>query len=175
MFTETGFTREHRHNVQNLVEHIDRNKRDAIMDDRNTKGFNPIVWKMIRKHGSFTGPQALKLGLVDHLPRLCPLDALLESNKTKDSKAAMMNKLGNETDVSKFNPDHQISLMEYAQLLEKRKMRDARKWKLHRVLTTLSESSGTFKDAIGYFGLHAPFFNIQEVRDMILSIVSCAA
>lgn len=176
MYTETGFTREHRHNVQNMVEHIDRNKRNAIVDDRNTKGFNPIVWKMIRKHGSFTGPQALKLGLVDHLPSLCPLDALLESNATQDSKAAMMNKLGNDTDVSKFNATDQISLTDYASLLEKRESLEKRKWKIHSVLKRFSESSAALKFALGCIGLHAPFFNFQEVRDMIsLLFFFCAA
>lgn len=162
MFTETGFTREHRQNLQNMVEHIDRNKRDAIVDDRNAKGFNPVVWKMIRKHGSFTGPQALKLGLVDHLPKLCPLDALLLSNTSKIAKSAMRLKLRNQTDVSKFDASRQISLGAYASLLERRKRRDERKWKLYRVLRKLSESNAAFKFTFGCFGLHAPFFNLKR-------------
>lgn len=168
MLTENGYTREHRQNVQSLVENIDRNKRDAIEDDRNTKGFNPMVWKMIRKHGSFTGPQALKLGLVDHLPRRCPLDSLLESNNDLTSKAEMMNKLGNETDVSKFGAQEQISLMDYASILEKRRKLEAHKWRLHRALKTLSESSLTLSAGMALFGFNAPYFNIPEVRDMLL-------
>jgi hypothetical protein len=168
MFTENGYTREHRQNLQNLVDQIDRNKRDAIEDNRNTKGFNPMVWKMIRKHGSFTGRQAANLGLVDHLPKLSPLGALLESNKGKTSKERMMDKLGNETDVSKFNASEQISLTEYASLLEKRKNVQRLKWKIHRRLKTLSESSSILAGTIGLFGYHAPLYNIPEVRAMLL-------
>jgi hypothetical protein len=48
MFTEKGYTKEHRQNVQNLVDNIDLNKRNGIVEGRNTKGFNDVnVWKMI--------------------------------------------------------------------------------------------------------------------------------
>lgn len=115
-FTHKGYTHEHRHNVQNMVDQIDLNKRDGIVEGRDTKGFDPMVWKMIRKHGSFTGEQALKLGLVDHLPKLCPLGDLLKSN-FDDNKAAMIAKWGDDTDMKKFNARGQVSFQQYLSFL----------------------------------------------------------
>jgi ClpP class serine protease len=101
-----------------MVDQIDLNKRDGIVDGRNTKGFDPMVWKMIRKHGSFTGEQALKLGLVDHLPKLSPLGDLLKSN-LNGNKAAMAAKWGDETDMTKFTATGQISFEQYRSFVAK--------------------------------------------------------
>jgi hypothetical protein len=95
-----------------MVDQIDLNKRDGIVEGRDTKGFDPMVWKMIRKHGSFTGEQALKLGLVDHLPKLCPLGDLLKSN-VDHNKAAMIAKWGDDTDMTKFHANEQVSFQQY--------------------------------------------------------------
>eukprot|EP00545_Synedropsis_sp_CCMP1620_P004767 CAMPEP_0119006820 /NCGR_PEP_ID=MMETSP1176-20130426/2561_1 /TAXON_ID=265551 /ORGANISM="Synedropsis recta cf, Strain CCMP1620" /LENGTH=800 /DNA_ID=CAMNT_0006958823 /DNA_START=120 /DNA_END=2522 /DNA_ORIENTATION=+ len=166
MFTEKGYTREHRQNVQNLVDHIDTNKRNAIVDGRNAGGmFDVNVWKMIRKHGTFTGAQSLKLGLVDHLPKLCPLDGLLDSNKdggSPESKAAMMAKWGNETDMARFEANERVSLTQYQSLLAKRKQDTASKWKTHGRLQTMAETNSALEALLGVVGYAAPHFNIKQ-------------
>lgn len=165
MFTQKGYTHEHRQNVQNMVDQIDLNKREAIVDGRNaTKGFNLMIWKMIRKHGTFTGPQSLKLGLVDHLPKLCPLDGLLESNsKGEQSKAAMTAKWGNETDVQKFQATEKISFSKYQSILAKRKKLKSRQWQLYHRLQDLAGKSSAFESLLGVMGYSAPTFNISKV------------
>lgn len=162
MFTQKGYTWEHRQNVQNLVDHIDTNKRDGIVDGRNSKGFDFNVWKMIRKHGTFTGAQSLKLGLVDHLPKLCPLDGLLESNKDAESKAVMKAKWGNQTDITRFEANERVSFTQYQSLLAKRKKAEANKWNTHRRLQTMAEKSSAFEALLGVVGYPAPHFNIKQ-------------
>jgi ClpP class serine protease len=166
MFTEKGFTKEHRLNVQNLVDHIDGNKRDNIVADRNTKGFDQVVWKMIRKHGTFTGPETLKLGLVDHLPKLDPLDGLLESNKNKESKDSMKNKWGNQTDLEKFEATERISFIKYRSLLSQKKKMEKRKAHTYQRLKKMAESSSAMEATLNAAGFRAPYFNYTPVSSV---------
>jgi len=161
MLTETGYTREHRQNVQNLVDQIDTNKRNGIVADRNTKGFDTFVWKLIRKHGTFTGKEALKLGLVDHLPTLDPLDGLLAANQDDTSKETMKKKWGNETDIDKFEATEKVTFAKYAALLRQRNEAEKRQLQVHNKLKGLAETSSAFESLLGASGYPAPYYNFR--------------
>eukprot|EP00546_Thalassionema_frauenfeldii_P002111 CAMPEP_0178931330 /NCGR_PEP_ID=MMETSP0786-20121207/21855_1 /TAXON_ID=186022 /ORGANISM="Thalassionema frauenfeldii, Strain CCMP 1798" /LENGTH=716 /DNA_ID=CAMNT_0020608205 /DNA_START=288 /DNA_END=2438 /DNA_ORIENTATION=- len=162
LFTETEYTREHRQNVQSLVDQFDKNERDIIVNDRNFKGYDPMVWNMIRKHGTFTGLQSKKLGLVDYLPVLDPLNDLLESNKDDESKTAIKGKWGNGTDVERFQAVKKISFADYKSVLAKREKMKSRKWKINSGLKKLAEGSTAFESLLAVLGYPAPYYNINQ-------------
>lgn len=176
MFTENGYTREHAQNVEQMVDQIDRNNRNAVTADRNQKGFDNFVWKMIRNLGSITGPEMLKLGLVDHLATLDPLDGLLQSNQeNKDktgggnNKEAMKQKWGNETDMDKFEATEQVTFSKYLSTLGKRKKMEERKHKMHSSLQKAADKSSAFAATLGLLGYSAPYYNLKKVRECIYS------
>jgi ClpP class serine protease len=163
MFTERGYNRDHRINLQNMVDQIDAHKRDAIVDGRKTKGFDPIVWKMIRKYGSFTGEQALNLGLVDHLPKLCPLEDLIKSNRDEDSKADMQAKWGNETNVMKFEACNKINFTDYLNKLNQKDKKNDRMWKIHRGINSIIEQSSFPQWILSALGCEPPHYFFGKV------------
>ena len=152
MFTESGFTREHRQNIRSLVDQLDHNKRNAIVDDRHTNEYDPMVWKLIRKHGSFTGPQALELRLLDELPPLSPLSSSTYSEASSKQPG-----------MPDFNLNNVISIREYAKILSKRRKQEKIRWRIHRILRRLAESSSAFEATIGLLGFCAPNYNISKV------------
>eukprot|EP00547_Thalassionema_nitzschioides_P005287 CAMPEP_0194218784 /NCGR_PEP_ID=MMETSP0156-20130528/24521_1 /TAXON_ID=33649 /ORGANISM="Thalassionema nitzschioides, Strain L26-B" /LENGTH=681 /DNA_ID=CAMNT_0038948251 /DNA_START=150 /DNA_END=2195 /DNA_ORIENTATION=- len=162
IFTETQYTREHRQNTQNLVDQLDENERDIIVNDRNFRGFDPMVWKMIRKHGTFTGLQSKKLGLVDHLPPLDPLENLLKANKDDETKTFMKEKWGNETDIDKFQAVKKISFADYKSILAKREKLELRNWKINSKLKKLADRSSAFESLLAVLGFPAPIYNIRQ-------------
>lgn len=99
-FTERSYTKEHKENVSNILLQINQHVCNGIYASRKLQGFEfSNFWKMVNNAGSFPGSVAEKIGFVDYLPRLDPLDQLVLSNKSETQKDEMKQKWGKETDV----------------------------------------------------------------------------
>lgn len=69
MFTHSGFTREHRENVTNIVQSTDKHISQQISTSRDQPNMS---WEQLRRFGSFTAPQARELGLIDETKEVMP-------------------------------------------------------------------------------------------------------
>ncbi len=162
MLTEHGFTREHLENVTNILESANDHICDGIAKMRGLSNFedDPLMWRLVHDHGTFTAKEAQKMGLVDFTPPLNPLQHLLDSaNNEKDEQ-----KLGKHTDYRSFQANSAIDLPQYLSLMTKRKKISDRRWKLHYVLKSLAEKSSATSAVLQAMGFKSPYYNIDEVR-----------
>jgi len=174
-FTESDYTREHGMSVRSLVDQLDAYERESIVNGRGAKGFDSMVWKMIRKHGTFTGQQAMKLGLLDHLPKVDPLDKLLafnNSNKEKESKttAEMKKKIGNETDIAAFHASEKISFEKYRAQMKEQKRIKKRERRFISLLQKYSDRSSVFESLVNSLGYKEKISSQRKQQEKIAVI-----
>jgi ClpP class serine protease len=167
--TEQSYTREHMENVSNIVNETNRHLCDGISFMRGISN-DPKVWALIQNHGTFTALDAQKLGLIDYMPVLDPLDQLVASNKNDSSKEEMKSKWGKNTDMHHFLAKEKMELRDYMTLLEKRKKRRDRSWKIHSALTQLTEKSTATRAVLSALGYEAPYYNIDKVRALCMCL-----
>ena len=118
MLTEQGFTREHLENVTNILESANAHICDGIARMRGLSNFDdPLMWRLVHDHGTFTAEEAQKMGLVDFTPPLDPLQHLIDSAKNEKEEQ----KLGKDTDYHTFQANSAIDLPQYLSLMTKRK------------------------------------------------------
>lgn len=165
MLTEGGYTKQHLENVTNILEAANAHVCDGISKMRGLTNFeDPLMWKLVHDHGTFTAEDAQKMGLVDFTPPLDPLQHLIDWGKSDEAEEEVhLNKLAKDTDFHSFKADSTIELPQYLSLLAKRKKVEERKWKLHAMLKDLAEKSTATSAVLQAFGFKNPFYNIDEV------------
>jgi len=160
--TETGYTKEHMQNTKSMVTSINDHSCMEIVRSRSLPAtFDEHMWKAINKYGTLTAQNAQELGLVDSSPPINPLNALLKGNKGETEMAAVK-KWSNELDFDNFHAKESISLTTYAQLLSRRKKAEERKWKVHSMMSYLSEKSTATQHILSALGYKPPFYNISQ-------------
>ena len=167
-FTEKSLTKEHRENVQTILYSTNQQICNAIYHSRPLLSQYEYVnfWNMVQnKAGNFTADMAHKVGLVDYLPRLDPLDQLVASNQSDIDKQKMKEKWGKETDMDLFTAQHTIQVTEYAKKVAKEKNRDFKKWNLFQQIRSAAEKSTVANTVLGIFGFSQPNFNIDKVKN----------
>lgn len=143
-FTHSYYTKEHGQNVANILQQINSHICHGIYFSRqNLKNYEYTpFWKMVSEAGSFPAEMAQKIGFVDFLPKLNPLDDLLEHNKATteasdanettteatddDDAAILVKKWDGATDLQGFPAHRQISITDYARELKEKKAKEAR-------------------------------------------------
>jgi diketogulonate reductase-like aldo/keto reductase len=100
------------------------------------------------------------------MPYLDPLDQLVDSTQSENDKEEMKKRLGKNTDMLNFHAKEKIELRAYLPLLEKRKQRVERNWKIHRALKDLAEKSTATRAVLKVMGFEHPYYNIDKVRTL---------
>ena len=165
MFTDSKYTREHRQNVQGIMQELNLHVCEGIYNSRKLYQYDfGNFWHMVHKAGSFPGNVAQQVGFVDYLPNLDPLDDLVASNQSDEKKGSFKEKLGVTADVDSFKAEKKISIVDYAnQMKEDRKKEDA-KWEKYHSLRKNAQENPTLAAFMSAVGYSAPFFNIPKVR-----------
>jgi ClpP class serine protease len=162
-FSENRYTKDHRENVRNIIESINQHVCYGIYHSRNLSSFEfSNFWRMVHRAGSFPAHISQKIGFVDYLPRLDPLDQLVASNKSEEDKQKMKSKWGKETDMDHFAAESTISVSDYATQQSKRKEQEDFKWNLYKNLKTYADSNKGFRYLLTTLGYGAPYFNVPE-------------
>jgi hypothetical protein len=130
---------------------------------------DPLMWRLVHDHGTFTAEGAHKIGLVDYMPPMDPLQHLIDSSKNGKEEQ----KLGKDTDYHTFRASSTIELPQYLSLMAKRKKMEDRQWSFHATLKNLAEKSTATSAVLQALGLKRPFYNIAEVCPATIMIVSC--
>ena len=92
-----NYTREHKENETSIIQSINQHECDGIAQMRGLRNFdNPSMWNLVRNHGTFTAEDAHKIGLIDYMPCLDPLDQLVDSTQSENDKEEMRKKLSYE-------------------------------------------------------------------------------
>ena len=150
-------------NVTNILKSANAHVCDSIAQMRGLRNYDdPLMWRLVHDHGTFTAEDAQKMGLVDYMPQLDPLEQLVDSAKSEDAKEEMKKKWGEDTDVHSFKANSAIELPQYMSLLTKRKRIEQRQWKLHATLKDLAEKSSATRAVLKTLGLKSPYYNIDE-------------
>eukprot|EP00934_Nitzschia_sp_Nitz4_P008200 Nitzschia sp. Nitz4//scaffold14_size191712//148848//151091//NITZ4_001747-RA/size191712-processed-gene-0.287-mRNA-1//1//CDS//3329536999//8190//frame0 len=141
-FTHSSYTREHAANVGNLLTEINQHVCHGIYFSRygqlkNYEYYN--FWKMVLQAGSFPASMAKQIGFVDYLPKLNPLDDLLDQPKKdegseEDSRLA---KWGDTTNLEDFKATKAITIMDYARQKKKEKAKQERQLKMLEKFETM--------------------------------------
>jgi hypothetical protein len=159
MFTENRFTKEHRENVQNIVQALNQHFCYNIYYQGRPQLQNfefSNFWNMVQNRaGTFHAEMAHKVGFVDFLPRLDPLDQLVASNQSDQAKVEMKQKWGSETDMDLFLAQESILITDYAKRVAKRIKKRQKKWDLYQQLKVQAESSPGVQRALSALGYHA--------------------
>lgn len=170
MLTEDGYTRQHLENVTNILEGANAHVCNGIAQMRGLRNIeDPLTWKLVHDHGTFTADDAKKMGFVDYTPQLDPLEHLIDSTKNEAEKSQL--KLGKDTDFHTFQATSAIELPQYISLLSKRKKMEERRWKIHAMLKDLAEKSTATSVVLQAMGFKRPFYNIDEVCTEAVSSV----
>lgn len=166
MLTEGGYTKQHLENVTNILEAVNGHVCDGIAKMRGLSNFeDPLMWKLVHDHGTFTAKSAQKMGLVDFTPSIDPLQHLIDYAKNdNDDEQEIKLKLAQDIDFHSFKADSAIQLPQYLSLLSKRKRMEERQWKVYSALKDLAEKSTATSAVLQVLGLKSPFYNIDEVR-----------
>lgn len=165
--TEMNYTREHKENVTNILQSVNQHVCDGIAQMRGLRNFDdPSMWNLVHNHGTFTAEDAHKIGLIDYMPSLDPLDQLVDSTQSENVKEEMKKKWGKTTDMHNFHAKEKIELRDYLSLLEKRKQRQERSWKIRRTLKQLAEKSTATRAVLKVMGFEDPYYNIDKVRTL---------
>lgn len=160
-----NYTREHKENVTNIIQSVNQHVCDGIAQMRGLRNFDdPSKWKLVHNHGTFTAEDAHKIGLIDYMPSLDPLDQLVDSTQSENDKEEMKKKWGKNTDMHNFHAKEKIELRDYLSLLEKRKQRQERNWKIRRTMKQLAEKSTATRAVLKAMGFEDPYYNIDTVR-----------
>jgi hypothetical protein len=175
-FTHASYSTEHKENVQNILVNINNHVCHGIYTARNAslKNFEfSNFWKMVHRAGSFPADMAQKIGFVDYLPKLDPLNDLVSSNdekgnKDKDttsttSKEDMEKKWGKDTDMHQFQANATISIDDYARRKKQEKDKEARQWKYYQMLRGMAKSTVGMSQLLLLMGYAAPYYNIPKV------------
>jgi hypothetical protein len=151
--------------VTNIIQSVNQHVCDGIAQMRGLRNFDdPSKWKLVHNHGTFTAEDAHKIGLIDYIPSLDPLDQLVDSTQSENDKEEMKKKWGKNTDMYNFHAKEKIELRDYLSLLEKRKQRQERNWKIRRTMKQLAEKSTATRAVLKAMGFEDPYYNIDTVR-----------
>jgi hypothetical protein len=177
--THASYSTEHKENVQNILVNINNHVCHGIYTARNAslKNFEfSNFWEMVHRAGSFPADMAQKIGFVDYLPKLDPLNDLVASNGKKDnkdkdattpststSKEDMEKKWGKDTDMHQFQANATISIDDYARRKKQEKDKDARQWKYYQMLQGMAKSTVGMSQLLSLMGYAAPYYNIPKV------------
>lgn len=166
-FTETGFTKEHKKNIETYLFALDNFMCGDIASARQGLRLSPDMWKLIQNSGSFGANTAKKMGFVDYTPVRTPLDALLASRKAKaktgdlqELKAAWSDK----TDFENFRAQECVTLSAYRKIVDKRRKLEQSKWHAYTRLKSAAEKHSIIRNALAAVGYKEPFFNFAEVK-----------
>jgi hypothetical protein len=162
------YTREHKENVANILQSVNQHACDGIAQMRGLRNFDdPAIWKLVHNYGTFTAEDAHRVGFIDYMPSLDPLEQLVDSTQSENDKEEMKKKWGKTTDMHNFHAKETIELHDYLTLLRKRKQYQERSWKIHRTLKHLAEKSTATRVALNVMGYEAPYYNIDKVRHIV--------
>mmetsp|Transcript_2574 Transcript_2574/g.3059 ORF Transcript_2574/g.3059 Transcript_2574/m.3059 type:complete len:728 (-) Transcript_2574:151-2334(-) len=171
--TERGYTKPHLENTKSLIESINNTVCCSISLSRNvTDTFNSKVWQAIHNYGTLTAANAQEVHLIDHTPRIDPLNILLALNRgdmDKDSKQDFLKKWA-WLDYENFQANEFISLDKYATLMSKRKKWKHTQYKRNQRIKSFTEKSSAARAMLSMIGCNAPYFNIDEKEYYSLNI-----
>jgi ClpP class serine protease len=159
MFTEKRFTREHKENVENVLTSVNRKINDDIAADR---GLSSISWKMVHNHGSLSAQEAKVEKFVDYLTDRDPLDSLMESTASKETRATIESQFSEQTNFDAFTASKMVSFKDYAQIVARRKRIEAKKWKSYKSIKYMAENSTAAKAVLRMVGYQAPYYNMKN-------------
>ena len=78
LLTEEGYTRHHKENVEGILKSANAHVCNGIAHMRGLRHLDdPLMWRLVHDHGTFTGEDAKKMGLIDYTPQLDPLEHLI--------------------------------------------------------------------------------------------------
>jgi protease-4 len=134
-FTHANYSKEHKQNVANLVTQINQKVCESIYISRNlSENYSDYAsfWDMVHSAGSFPAEIAHKIGFVDGVLPLDPLDAVIASSKKKTQKEdttendyTMVKKwAGKSANMDGFTADATISIQDYAKEKQIEKLRN---------------------------------------------------
>lgn len=152
LFTHARYTKEHKENVQNIFQNWNNHVCYGIYTSRNKslKQFEfSNFWEMVHRAGSFPADLALKVGFIDYVPRLDPLDKLLENGKKeakfstedKSSEENAEEKWGSETDLDHFAAEAKISITDYARQKKQEKGRLSKQWNVYKLFSSMGNNA----------------------------------
>lgn len=124
-FTHADYSKEHKENVENLVVQINHNVCESIYYSRKLfQNYSDYAsfWDMVHSAGSFPSEVAQKIGFVDEVAPLDPLDAVIASDKKKEGETEKVDSsllvkkrwAGKMSDMKDFKAEATISIQDYA-------------------------------------------------------------
>lgn len=162
MFTEKGFTSEHKENIENILTSVNRKTLDDIVTNRSH--LSKVSWEKVHDYGSITAQLAKEMGFVDYLVDRDPLEDLLDAVSSKDAEnqRTITSKLADQTNFEDFKANKMISFKDYAQLVARRKRTEARKWNSYQQFKYMAENSSAAQALLSMLGYKAPYYNMKQ-------------
>lgn len=177
-FTHTGFSPAHAENVSGVLLGIQKHVCSGIYKSRyeRLKDYDySTFWKMVYQAGSLPAKMAQRIGFVDFLPPLNPLDDLLlyrrhfdkKEDGTSDKNATEIKDLeakwkptgpallptdseGPMTDLEPFKATKPISIMEYARKKKQNEMKKEQQWQLYERMQKVLRGTHSMLGMMGF-------------------------
>eukprot|EP00429_Kryptoperidinium_foliaceum_P001435 CAMPEP_0176020814 /NCGR_PEP_ID=MMETSP0120_2-20121206/10093_1 /TAXON_ID=160619 /ORGANISM="Kryptoperidinium foliaceum, Strain CCMP 1326" /LENGTH=756 /DNA_ID=CAMNT_0017353919 /DNA_START=61 /DNA_END=2328 /DNA_ORIENTATION=- len=163
-FTHSRYNQAHADNVSNILRGIQQHILKGMYEARyeKLKDYEPSsFWRMVHHAGALPANMAQKIGFVDYLPPLNPLDDLISFNK--DDKAEEKKRLESKwtsedpesiplTDLQQFPATKPISIMEYARKIKQKQQEKEEEWMIY---DRLKSFPGGLQLMRGLFGVNA--------------------
>eukprot|EP00980_Cylindrotheca_fusiformis_P001981 scaffold443_cov125-Cylindrotheca_fusiformis.AAC.30 len=139
-FTHSKYSKEHKENVENLVTQINHNVCESIYYSRKLyqeySDFSAF-WDSVFSAGSFPAEMARKVGFVDEITPLDPLDAAIASGRKvakeggAEERSELIKKMwaGKDSSVDDFEAEATISIQDYA---NEKRIEKMRRFNFHR-------------------------------------------
>ena len=143
-FTHNRYTQEHKTNVWNIVQQINKHVHETIFVSRQLNQkfqSSDTFWSMVHQAGSFPAETAKMIGFIDSTP--CRVD----------SKSLLAGEDDHKT----------ISIAEYAKLKQTQKRKQEKQWKLYQQLKSFAEQNAVMEQLLSMIGYQGPHYNIPEV------------
>ncbi len=172
-FTHSSYNDAHAENVSRVLRGIHQHICSGMFNARyeRLKDYQySTFWKMVHQAGSLPASMAQRIGFVDFLPPMNPIDDLIayRKNEKKEEKETLEVKWtqvhpdsdGPLTDLQQFPATKPISIMEYARKMKIKEKETEQKWQVYERLKKLSTGMTLM---LGLIGLSAPSYNFEKV------------
>lgn len=192
-FTHSSYDAAHAENVSKVLVGIHQHICSGMYKARYEKLKDyeySTFWKMVHQAGSLPARMAQRIGFIDFVPPLNPLDDLLsyrrevndddvdgKKKKNPNEKEVLEAKWtpldgsgsGPMTDLHHFPATKPISIMEYARRTKEKESQKEQEWNVYERIQKLPAG---MRSMLGLVGLAAPFYNMDKVRKKVASTMS---
>lgn len=172
-FTHSSYNQAHAENVAQVLRGIHQHVCSGMFKARyeRLKDYEySTFWKMVHQAGSLPANMAHRIGFVDFLPPLNPLEDLIayQKNEKEEEKESLETKWtqahpdndGPLTDLYQFPATKAISIMEYSRRTKLKEKEIEEQWQIFERIKKLPTG---VQSMLGIVGLSAPSYNFEKV------------